>query len=363
VLLMVLGGVTIAAFFGTRAIADGNEALRRRQAAAWYAAAQRASPGADAGSAVAALRRAVLMDRENRLYRLALADALAARRVDDEARRVLLALRDTQPEDPQTNLRLARLEARGGDSDPARRYYQNALSSLWRPEQAEERRRVRAELIEFLLAHEERARALSELLLLAANLPEDAAVQAHVGRMFLAAGNARLALDHFVRAVSLDSTNAEALAGAGEAAFELGDYGRALGYLKGIPEGNARATELREVTELVLTDDPLGPRLSVTERRRRLLLALQQAFRRLDSCLSAPLLDTKESLETLRKEIRDFEAALKGRRRQETGDLVEDGVVLVYRAERAAEQRCTAAPAPFDRALVLIGRRHGLEEQ
>jgi tetratricopeptide (TPR) repeat protein len=360
---MVLGGGTIAAFFGTRAIADGNQALRRRQAASWYAAAQRASAGADAGSAVAALRRAVLKDRENRLYRLALADALAARRLDGEARRVLLALRDTQPEDPETNLRLARLEARGGDADPARRYYENALSSLWRAEQAEQRRRVRIELIEFLLAHEERARALSELLLLAANLPEDAAIQAQVGRMFFAAGNARLALDHFARAGRLDSTNTEALAGAGEAAFVLGDYLRALRYLKEAPGGNARATELREVTELVLTTDPLGPRLRTAERRRRLLLAVHQALRRLDSCLGAPHVDTTESLDLLRKEIRDFEAALEGRRRQETGDLVEAGVDLVYRAERAAEQRCTAAPAPFDRALLLIGRRHGLEEQ
>jgi tetratricopeptide (TPR) repeat protein len=363
VLLMVLAGGTVAAFVGTRAIADGNDTLRRRQAAAWYDAAQRASLSGDGESAVSALRRAVVKDRESRLYRLALADALAARRVDDEARRVLLALRDTQPEDPETNLRLARLEARGGDAEAARRYYENALSSLWRPEQAEERRRVRVELIEFLLAHEERARALSELLLLAANLPEDAAVQAHVGRMFLAADNARLALDHFVRAVRLDSTNAEALAGAGEATFELGDYGRALRYLKGVPRGHARATELREVTELVLTTDPLGPRLRTTERRRRLVLAFHQALRRLDSCLSAPLVDTKESLDPLRKEIRDFEAALEDRRRQETGDLVEDGFDLVYRAERAAEQKCTSTPAPFDRALLLIGRRHGLEEQ
>jgi tetratricopeptide (TPR) repeat protein len=196
---------------------------------------------------------AVLKDRENRLYRLALADALAVRRLDGEARRVLLVLRDTQPEDPETNLRLARLETRGADADAARRYYQNALSSLWRREQAEERRRVRVELIEFLLTHEERARALSELLLLAANLPEDAAVQAHVGRMFLAAGNPRLALDHFVAAVHLDSSNGEALAGAGEAAFELGDCARALRYLTGAAPDNARAMELRDATQLVLS--------------------------------------------------------------------------------------------------------------
>lgn len=363
VLLLVLVGVTIAAFFGTRSIADSNEALRRRQAAAWHDAAQRTPRGQDAGAAVVALRRAVLKDRDNRQYRLELADALAARRLDGEARRVLLALRDTQPEDPEANLRLARLEARAHGADAARRYYENALSSLWRPEQADERRRVRVELIEFLLAHAERARALSELLLLAATLPEDPAVQAHVGRMFLAAGNARLALDHLALAVRLDSTNAVALAGAGEAAFDLGDYTRALRYLKGAARDDARAEELRDVTELVLRHDPLEPRLRAAERGRRLLSSLHQAAQRLDSCLGAPLIGAKESLDALRRELLDFETAFQGRPPQQIVDLAADGVDLVYRAERAAEQHCTAEPTPFDRALVLIGRRHGFEEQ
>jgi hypothetical protein len=57
VLLLVLVGVTIAAFFGTRSIADSNEALRRRQAAAWHDAVQRTPRGHDAGAAVVALRR------------------------------------------------------------------------------------------------------------------------------------------------------------------------------------------------------------------------------------------------------------------------------------------------------------------
>ena len=91
-------------------------------------------------------------------------------------------------------------------------------------------------------------------------------------------------------------------------------------------------------------------------------MAFHQAQQRLDSCLSAPRVDAKDTFDLLRKELQDFESALEGRR-QETGDLIDDGVDLVYRAERAAEQRCTATPAPFDRALLLIGRRHGLEEQ
>jgi tetratricopeptide (TPR) repeat protein len=363
VLLTVLVGVTIAAFFGTRAVAQSNEALRRRQAAAWFDQAQRTSRGGNTVTAVAELRRAVAKDPETKLYRLALADALAASRLDDEARRVLIALREAQPEDPETNLRLARLEARGLDADATRRHYQNALAGLWRPEQLEERRRVRMELVEFLLAHGEQARALSELLVLAANLPDDGATQTQVGRMFLAASDPRLALDHFVRAIRLSPDNADALAGAGEAAFELGDYNGALRYLNAAPRENTGLAELREVARLVLNGDPLAPRLGADERRRRLTIAFHQAVQRLEACLNDPSAQPSTSLELLQDEARKFQADLALPRRREPRDLVDDGIDLAYRMERVVEQSCKLSPSPLDRALLLIGRRHGFGEQ
>jgi tetratricopeptide (TPR) repeat protein len=363
VLLTVLVGVTVAAFFGTRAVARSNEGLRRRQAAAWFDAAQRAAQEGNTGRAVAGLRRAVSKAPGNTQYRLALAGALAATGLDAEARRTLLELRTAQPEAPEINLQLARLEARGPDLDAARRYFQNALAGLWRPEQAEERRQVRMELIEFLLAHDERARALSELLLLAANLPDDAAIQVRTGRMLLAAGDPRLALDRFVRAVRLDAGNTDALAGAGEAAFELEDYGRALRYLKQASRENPRAASLRELTELVLGGDPLAPRLGPAERRRRLMTAFQQSERQLETCLGDQSIGASAGLEPLRTEARALRAALERPPRRESRDLVETGTDLVYRIERAVEQHCEPLLTPFDRAVLLIGRRHGLEER
>lgn len=221
---------------------------------------------------------------------------------------------------------------------------------------------MRIELIEFLLAHEERARALSELLALTASLPDDAGVQTQAGRMFLAAGDPRLALEHFVRAIRLDSANADALAGAGEAAFELTDYSRALSYLNAAPQGDARVTELREVARLVLLSDPLAPRLGVSERRRRLWAGLRQTVPRLETCSSDPSAQSTANLEPLRKEAQAFVANLKLPRRQDARDIVDRGVDLVYRIERAVAQHCQLPPAPLDRALLLIGRRHGFGE-
>jgi hypothetical protein len=45
ILLAVLVGVAVAAFFGTRAVAHSNDTLRRQQAATWFDMAQRASGG------------------------------------------------------------------------------------------------------------------------------------------------------------------------------------------------------------------------------------------------------------------------------------------------------------------------------
>ncbi len=81
------------------------------------------------------------------------------------------------------------------------------------------------EEIHFLLDHQENSRALSEVLILAAEIPDDDPTgQTEVGQLFLRAGDAQHALKHFVRSMALERNNPAALAGAGDAAFQLGDY-------------------------------------------------------------------------------------------------------------------------------------------
>jgi tetratricopeptide (TPR) repeat protein len=344
-------------------VAQSNDALGRRRAAVWFDTAQRASHDGRSEAAVAALRRAVSKDPDNRKYRLALADALGATGLDEEARRVLLTLREIDSEDADANLQLARLEARGPDTEAARRYYLNALADLWRPEQTASREAVRFELVEFLLARQERARALSELLLLAANLPEDAAQRARVGRMFLAAAEPRRALDLFTDALLLRPTHAEALAGAGEAAFALADYPLARRYLDAAPQDDARLVDLRAVTGLVLDADPLAPRLGAGGRQTRLTAAFEQAARRLETCIDALGIPGNTGLEPLRDDAQAFTSSMSRARQRDARDLVEEGVDLVYRIERAVAERCGAPASAFDRALLLIGRRHGLDQR
>jgi hypothetical protein len=49
-------------------------------------------------------------------------------------------------------------------------------------------------------------------------------------------------------------------------------------------------------------------------------------------------------------------------RRTPTRDVVDGGVDLVHRIEVVAARHCIAPASSFDRALLLIGRRHGFED-
>ncbi len=149
------------------------------------------------------------------------------------------------------NVQLARLEARHDDLTGTVRYYQNGIP-LVEDDQLDARREVRIGLIRYLLAHEQRGRALSELLVLSGNLPDDVTSQTEAGQLFLDAGKPGRGLDRFRQALRIDPKNPAALAGAGEAAFEAGDYTSARRYLHAVDSPSARVSELRSVTDLVL---------------------------------------------------------------------------------------------------------------
>jgi tetratricopeptide (TPR) repeat protein len=146
VALILLGAVVVIGFVVTRAAARANRELRLMDAARWYEAGERAIASGRTGAAIPALRRAASIDRDRREYRVALAGALMADRQDEAARQILLGLREANPEDPEINLRLARLHARRNDLAGAVRYYQNALYGVWTAV-GSARRQVRIELI------------------------------------------------------------------------------------------------------------------------------------------------------------------------------------------------------------------------
>jgi len=365
IILTTLVAVTIAVFFATRRFAADNDVMRRQDAEAWYAIGDAALQKGDLPSAVPAFRRAAAKDPDDARYRRSLATALMANHDDDAALQLLLDLRDEQADDAETHLQLARLEARRGDETSAGRYYQTAIVALWQAAQAPARQQVLTEFVQFLLKHGERDRALSELLVLEAGLTGDVPSQVSAATMLLAAGDPRRALDHFQSALQREPTDAKALAGAGEAAFDLSDYARARRYFNRISTDTDRTRDLRALTELVLGDDALAPRLPIAERRRRLGTALTRVVERLQACEArapADRLDAGVDVSATLTQAVALDKTLESRRGLRSSDEVEAAFDVVYRGTREADRAC-GSPEPLDRALLLIGRRHGLEDQ
>lgn len=353
--LGVLILVAIAAFWLTRAVAASNRAMSLRDASEWYGRGQQAVEAGRFDDAIDALRRATVRNPEDRRYVLALAQALALKRDDDAARSVLLTLRESAPEDPDINLQLARLATARRDVTEALRFYHNALYASWPAEQVGRRRRVRIELIGFLLTHDQGSRALSELLALSTDLPDDIALRLEVGRLFAEAGDNGHALDQFQRTLRLDPENRDAVAGAGQAAFQLGDYPLAKSYLRRLPANEGEMKNTRDVVDLVLSSDPLVRGLGSAERRRRLIADFSYAQRRWGACLEERSGGQIDELALLR-ETQTFEHRLTPATMEQ--DTIEMGAGLIDRIARLVVQRC-GEPTAFDRALVLIGRRHG----
>lgn len=356
--LIALVAAAVLLFVLTRAIAAANDRMHRADAAVWYQRGRILQQEGQVEAAIAAFRRAVTRSPDDPRYALELAAALASARHDAEARQALTALRDANPEDPEVNLRLARIDALDGNVADARRYYQNALAALWAREDTERRRLVRVELIRFLLDRNDRSHALSILLDLTASLPDDANVLTETGGLFLRAGDPKRALDDYMRALALDPLHPGALAGAGRAAFDLGDYARALRYLRAAP-GSDVVRHLRSVAELVTSADPLARRIGIEERRRRMAAAIDGASSRLDSCLSratgvpqAP----DPALPALRDEARDFGPRLASPEGREA-ETIDAGMDVLYRVEEALDRVCQPT-SDLDRALLLICRRH-----
>ena len=215
--------IAVVGFFATRAIAANNREVTLRDAEAWYERGQRLMSAGRVEEAIASLRRASVRNRYERKYARALAKALERNGDTEAARAALLTLREASPEDAEVNLALARLAARRQDVTEALRFYHNALYAPWPAESAGDRREVRFELIDFLLQHDQAGRALSELLAMAADLPDDAAAHVRVGQLFARAGDARKALDQYQRALRVAPADRTALAGAGTSAFTIGD--------------------------------------------------------------------------------------------------------------------------------------------
>jgi tetratricopeptide (TPR) repeat protein len=360
----------LAALFAiTSTAAKIYHSQQRALAQEWYLRGEAGLKAGRAPEAIEDFGRALAYSRNNRLYRLRLAQALQAANRPEEAGPYLLNLWQHEPGNGTVNLELARLAVRRGEASAAIRYFHNAMYGVWEKDPEKERRQVRLELCEYLLSRGEQEAARAALIELAADLPKDASLYAHVGTLFLKAEDYSQALGIFRQALNLDPSQRTALTGAGEASFRMANYRDARRYLERAVRLNPQdtsATQRLEMTNLILSLDPLERGLSAQTRARRVVFAYQQAVERLRACA----LKRGEALEG-QQPVTDLQTAYArvmqiGPKARETvlrrnPDLLMEAQELVFEVEELTARDC-GYPAGVDLALLLIARKHGSAE-
>jgi len=310
-------------------------------------------------------RNALSYDPENQFVQLRLAEALLMDGQLTEARSYLVTLWERTPGSGQVNFDLAHVSMQMGNWDDAVRYFQAAIYGSWDKDPPRQRRTVRLELCEFLLAHGRINDAQAELAGLAADIaPDDAGLLEKTGQLLLKAERPARALAEFEILLRNNPRESRWLEDAGHAAMAAGDYAKAETYFARAVRENpsSPAAETLEVVRDVRSGDPFQSGLSDQEQARRSWRALQQGLARLQQCMGGeanppapgqPLSD----LQSLNRDAQALKqrATLFNLRRQP--DLRKEAMQLVFRIEDTTASSC-GEPKGMDQALILIGKRH-----
>ncbi|HZC21776.1 MAG TPA: tetratricopeptide repeat protein [Candidatus Binatia bacterium] len=366
VMLALLTGFTLLFILGVTGLSRAYQAQRQALGNRWYARGVSDLNAKHFDAAVTEFRAALLYARDDYNYQLNLAEALIGAKQTGQASAYLLNLWDREPENGQVNLELARIAAQKGQNTDAVRYFNDAVYAAWPPDQEAQRREARVELIGLFLRTNAKTQAQAELIALAENVGDDPAEQARIGDLFVRAGDYQDALEAYRLSLKYDRHDAATLKGAGEAAFELGQYPVAEHYLEmAIAEdpNDAQAAERLKTAQMIVRMDPFRNEISSEERNRVIVEAFTTAGERVSHCPvpnnagavsagSPPVSPANVSEEWSALKSRVTERELR-----RDPDLGQRAMDLVFRIERQTSAQC-GMPSGADLALLLIAKEH-----
>lgn len=171
------------------------------------------------GEAVERFKDAVAIERDNRDYRLSLAEAFLAGSRFGEAESTLGDLLQQDSTDGATNLAMARVLVGKGKVADGISFYHRAIYGQWRSQPVENRVKARFELIDLLARQNAKEELLAELLPLQDAAANDLETRKKLGRLFILAGSSGQAVAIFRDVLHRDAQDADAYAGLGEAEF------------------------------------------------------------------------------------------------------------------------------------------------
>lgn len=361
--LALLAIVAVACFAGVSALSRAYHAQQASLGDRWFTRGTADLKAQHFERAVSEFRTALLYSRDNYDYQLNLAEALIGLKRTSEAYAYLINLWEREPENGLVNLELARIAAQKKETEQALRYYHNAIYAIWSGDQEVERQNARVELIEFLLGSNDKTQAQSELIALAANLNGDPSQHARAGDLFRRVPDYEHALAEYRLSLKLDRHNPAVLAGAGRAAFELGQYGLAQRYLQAAvaaDPNDAQSAGLLKTAALVLQLDPFRRQISIAQRIQIVMQAFTAGGERLEACPASDLkgpLSATSGLSSLRENWVQIKPRITQRGLRQNPDLVEVAMDLVFNIERQSSTACRT-PTGTDLALLLIAKMH-----
>jgi tetratricopeptide (TPR) repeat protein len=391
IIISLLSIAAVLAFLGVSHLVNRFREQEKALARHLYAEGQMDLDSGRPDRAIGYFRAALTYNRNDFQYQLSLARALRDTGRTDESKSYLMSLWERSPEDGPVNLALGRLAVRQGLTNEAIHYYHNATYGIWNSDPETHRRNAQFELIDFLLRQNARPQAQAELITLAASLPPEPELETRLAQMFERLGDYENALSEYQTVLEHDRQNAVALAGAGEAAFELHRYGTAEKYLATavkLDPSNSNVSQQLQTARLIFEIDPFVRGISTLERDQRIKMSFDRAGSRLRECAakrgiagndnakgSGESADTKgnvakdgspdnSSSSELTSLLQDW-AAIKGKVSRR-GTAFESGIAesvmdLVFRIELQTQKGCSD-PVALDQALLLLAQdRNGVD--
>ena len=364
VILALLSGLAVIFFVAVTALSHLYQAQQEFLGNRWFMRGTTDLKQRHFDAAVTEFRSALLYSRDSYAYQLNLAESLIGLKRTGEAYAYFINLWDREPENGLVNLELARIAAQKSETEPALRYYHNAIYATWPGDEQVQRRETRLELIGYLLNINAKAHAQAELIALAANLEDDPSQQARVGDLFVQTQDYEHALAEYRLSLKAQPHDPAAFAGAGLAAFQLGRYNIAERYLQAAMSANpndAQSAARLKAAALIMQMDPFQRQISVAQRDRIVLEAFAAAGQRLDSCSAAGAAKGPATIPVAQPALSEEWAKMKpqitepGLRRDP--DLVNTAMELVFSIERQTSNACGAA-SETDAALLLIAKLH-----
>lgn len=303
--------VLIIFFSCTSFIARWYVKERTARAEAYYEQGQQLAQEGDGNAAIEQYRNALSIVRDNRSYRLAIAEGLFKLGKYSEAAIYFRELLRDDPVNAVPNLMLARIDAAQGHLPAAIDSYHRAIFGYWPDDAEANRQNTRWELVNLLAkSHTNDNEVLAELLELAGEPSNDLAARKKIGRMLLQYGSAAQSAAVFRDILRVTRRDADAYAGYGEAELALGNYRDAqTAFRRALhvnPHDDAAEKRLETVDE-TLALDPTARNLSPAGRYSRSKKLVARAVADITPCLQnqqAPSTELEQAQAALTNKIR-----------------------------------------------------------